>query len=77
VYDPQQPQSADSLHRLGEELPITVRSGPQFVKFKYSPLSRELFGNSEDEAPEVDNSENADNGWFNFTYNLALNLTAG
>jgi hypothetical protein len=73
VYDPQQPQGADSLHRLGEELPLAVRSSSSYFLFKFLPLNRELFGNSDDEAPEVDSTEDADNGWFNFIYNSALN----
>lgn len=77
MYDPKQPKPADSLHRLGEELPFAVRSNSEHFCFECSPLNRELFGDSEDEAPEVDNTENPDNGWFNFIYNSALELTPG
>ena len=40
-------------------------------------MSRELFGNSDEEAPEVDNTENADNGLFKSICISALKLTSG
>lgn len=60
MHDTEHSQPANSLHRLGQKLLVYVWHCPSsHTTFLIS--NREIFGTSEDEAPELDHSEDSDN----------------
>lgn len=60
LHDKKYTKPANSLHRLGKELPFQVCHG-HHINF-YSNLCSEIFGVSEEQAPELDLTEDSENG---------------
>lgn len=63
LYHPKHTKPAYSLHSMGEELSVEVR-GTLEIFFETDELTSvsEIFGASEDESPEMDHSEDSENG---------------
>lgn len=61
LHNPHNSESTDTLHCLGEELPVAVCCSTVVAHFTKLNFFRELFGSSE-ETEELDNTENSENG---------------
>ena len=60
LYDKKYTESTDTLHSMGQELSFYV-SRNSFLTWIGLTFSSEIFGTSEDEAPELDHSEDSEN----------------
>ena len=60
LYDKKYTESTNTLHSMGQELSFHV-SGTFSLKSTGLTSSSEIFGTSEDEAPELDHSEDSEN----------------
>lgn len=62
VHHQKYTKSADTLYCMGKELSVYVRyTFKRYTKIELTPES-EMFGTSEDEAPQFDHSEDSENG---------------
>lgn len=60
LYNKEHAKPTDPLHSLGKELLVHVRNSR--LEKALSDFSSEIFGISEDEAPEFDLTEDSENG---------------
>ena len=61
MHDTEHSQPTNPLYRLGQKLLVHVWHCP-CSHTAFLIINREIFGTSEDEAPELDHSEDSDNG---------------
>ena len=63
LHDPKHSKSAYSLHSMGKKLSLHVWYYLPNCDW-FANICSEIFGTSEDESPELDNSEDSENGKF-------------
>lgn len=62
LHDTKYTKPANTLHCVGEKLSFHVRIFSLKLAIWRLMICREIFGTSEDDAPELDHSEDSENG---------------